>query len=515
MHDPDVLIQHYLEDCLTADEAAALHDLLVQDRALADRLLSHLNLDAMLRQPQPNADASTPLLSLLPTEDAPAAPLPRPRRFSFSTLTSVAALAACITLTTTWVLNSFIGDPSDEEDTSAAVAVLARGVGLQWRSQAHATGTPLSPGWLRLESGLAEIEFYNGARVTLQGPADLQLISSKEARCDRGKLSAHVPPQAKGFRIHTPQGTIVDLGTDFGLDLSSAQPQVHVFKGEIELHSADTAMLSLKEGQARALEDVSQSMPADAAAFASLSDLSTRTEETQRLQFEDWLTRSAGQNDDPALLLRLDFQDRSDTRTLRNHAKHAAEIPAASIVGCSWTQGRWPGKRALEFRNISDRVRLSIPGEVAALTLTASIRINSLDRNFNSLFMVEGFQDGAVHWQITREGKLRLGIAGRQEKRNRDYDSPPLFKPELFGQWMHLATVFDPERKAVTHYLNGQVIATVAMPEPFPLRLSVAELGNWNDTRQAVPIRHFSGALDEFTLHNRALSAQEIAQMCP
>jgi hypothetical protein len=74
-----------------------------------------------------------------------------------------------------------------------------------------------------MKSGIAQIEFYQGARVLIEGPAELQLVSSGEATCTRGKLSANVPPQAKGFRINTPKGTIVDLGTEFGLDVSDAQ----------------------------------------------------------------------------------------------------------------------------------------------------------------------------------------------------------------------------------------------------------------------------------------------------
>ena len=34
-----------------------------------------------------------------------------------------------------------------------------------------------------------------------------------------------------------------------------------------------------------------------------------------------------------------------------------------TVVGCQWTEGRWPGKKALEFQQVSDRVRLKMPGE--------------------------------------------------------------------------------------------------------------------------------------------------------
>jgi len=509
-HDPEVLIQRYLEDSLTEVEAEALLELVKTRPDLSDRLLQHLTMDAMLREAK-GAVSNAPLL--LPQ-------VPKTRvgaRFTISNLTSVAALAACITLAATWLFN-LMKTPTaipEGEATTAAVAVLARGVNLEWEGDAHAPGSPLAPGWLRLKSGLAQIEFYQGARVTLEGPAEFRLISPREAYCTSGKLSAHVPPQAKGFRIDTPRGSIVDLGTDFGLDLNTPSAELHVFKGEVEWHTGGAAMQPLREGQGMTLGAERRSITANEAAFASLGTVDERTAESHRLAFENWLTQSPAWNDDPFLQMRLDFQDRMGTRTLRNHAAHAPQVPAGSIVGCDWTEGRWPGKRALEFRNVSDRVRLSIPGEHAALTLSAWVRVHGLDRAYNSLFMVEGYEDGAIHWQITREGKLRLGIAGRGGKPSRDHDTPALFTPERFGQWMHLATVIDPVGKQVRHYMNGDPVATVPWMNVFPIRLGMADLGNWNDDGRPdrVAIRHFSGTMDEFMLFSRALTDAEIAKL--
>ena len=504
--DADVLIQHYVEGRLTNAEAAHLHGLLEADPALAERLLDHVSMDAMVR--------STKELRALP-QSRPAL-LPR-RRFTFVTLYGVAAMAACVALVGAWAWHSLVGESaSNNEDTTAAVAVLSRGVNLQWEpgSATPATGSPLSPGWLHLKSGLAQIEFYKGARVLIEGPAAFQLISSGEACCTSGKLSAHVPPQARGFKINTPKGTIVDLGTEFGLDLNEAAAQVHVFKGEVELHQVSSPMQSLKEGQAVALAESSKMLNANAAAFASLNDLEERTAVSQRTQFQRWQAASTAWNNDPGLRLRFDFQDNVESRSLQNLARLGSGVPDGSIVGGAWTDGRWAGKRALEFRNVSDRVRLSVPGDVDALTLTAWVRVNGLDRAYNSLFMCEGWANGKVHWQITREGKVRLGVASRDGKPHNDYDTPALFTPERFGQWTHLAVVFDPVAKEVRHYANGELVARLPVKTVFPLHLSMAELGNWNDGHaDRVAIRHLSGAMDEFALYSRALGNGEIGAM--
>ncbi|HYF37190.1 MAG TPA: LamG-like jellyroll fold domain-containing protein [Prosthecobacter sp.] len=501
--DPDVLVQRYLEETLSEAEAALLLERLQSEPILGERLLGALSLDAMLRDLKGGA---------------PAVPIPQlPRRsrgrFSVMALVGVAALAACVTLAVTWVLFSEVEVGDEDESTTAAVAVLARSVHVVWEDTGGSPvpGTPLSPGWLRLKSGVAQIEFYQGARVTLEGPAALQLISSSEAFCSAGRLSAHVPPQAKGFRIRTDRGTVVDLGTDFGLDLTGAAgPQVHVFKGEVEWHPQHAQMRSLKEGQALSMDAATGALAADAQAFASLADLEQRNADSERLAFEDWLMKSRRVDEDAGLLLRFDFQDPAASRSLLNHAVRAPQVPAGSIVGCDWTEGQWSGKRALEFRNVSDRVRVSVPGEYRDLTLSTWIRVNGLDRAFNSLFMLEGYKDGAVHWQITRQGVLRLGIAGRQGHPSVDYDTPVLFTPERFGQWLHLVTVYDAGALEVRHYLDGNLVAALPVKHGFPLRLGLAELGNWNDGSGRVPVRHFSGAMQEFMLFQRVLSEAEI-----
>jgi len=499
MPDADTLIQHYLEGTLTDAEAEELHTLLQNEPQLGSKLLQHFEMDAMLRATKPLA---------VPGKVIQPALVPR-RRFTFATVTTVAAMAACLALAGTWLVLS-LPRPATE-DTTASVAVLTRGVNLEWESAAIVPGTPLSPGLLKLKSGIAQIEFYQGARVLIEGPAEFQLISSGEATCTRGKLSANVPPQAKGFRINTPKGTIVDLGTEFGLDVSDASAEVHVFKGEVELHQAAESMKSLKEGQAMAFAAKAQPVAANASSFASLSDLDSRTALSDRTQLDRWRAESEKLNADPALKLHFDFQDDETTRTLRNHASQGED---GSIVGAAWTTGRWPGKGALEFRHISDRVRLSAPAEAKALTMAMWVRISGLDRYFNSLFMSEGWSDRKIHWQIVRDGKIRLGIAGGPGQHNQDCDTEVFFTPERFGRWTHLAVVFDPQAKEVRHYANGSLINKIALKDTSPLKPGIAELGNWNDRRTTgVAIRHLSGTMDEFALWDRVLGEEEIKAM--
>ena len=77
--------------------------------------------------------------------------------------------------------------------------------------------------------------FYSGARVVLQGPAEFQIVSSNEASCSQGRLIAEVPPQARGYRLVTPQMAATDLGTVFGVDVRQGATELHVFEGSVEI----------------------------------------------------------------------------------------------------------------------------------------------------------------------------------------------------------------------------------------------------------------------------------------
>ncbi len=150
-----------------------------------------------------------------------------------------------------------------------------------------ALNAPLPPGLLRLRSGVAEIEFFQGARLCVEGPAEIQLISAGEAFCRYGRFSAHVPPQARGFRLGTAKGEIVDLGTDFGLDLNDRSPELHVFKGEVEWHQSQAPMRTLTTGTAARLEQSCspQPMTVNAAAFTFSHDLEAQVNASHREAF--------------------------------------------------------------------------------------------------------------------------------------------------------------------------------------------------------------------------------------
>jgi FecR protein len=91
---------------------------------------------------------------------------------------------------------------------------------------------------VRLTRGQLRMDFDCGATVTMRSPAALEIISPTRTRAVLGTLKAHVGKGAEGFTVETPRTTVVDLGTDFGIDVSRhGSTDVVVFNGAVDLHS--------------------------------------------------------------------------------------------------------------------------------------------------------------------------------------------------------------------------------------------------------------------------------------
>ena len=102
--------------------------------------------------------------------------------------------------------------PTPAESDSRAVAVVTGVDNVDHeRPRPFEVGKSLEPGPIRLQRGFLQIDFHSGARLLLEGPAELNLVSSREVTCLSGRLSADVPPQARGFRINTRGMYVVDL----------------------------------------------------------------------------------------------------------------------------------------------------------------------------------------------------------------------------------------------------------------------------------------------------------------
>ncbi|MCK5000361.1 MAG: NPCBM/NEW2 domain-containing protein, partial [Anaerohalosphaera sp.] len=117
------------------------------------------------------------------------------------------------------------------------VAVLTDSIGAEWTDRDSIERYEvLHPGLMSLQRGIAKITFEYGAEVLIEGPAEIELLSFEKMRLSYGRVFATVPEHAKGFTIETPNSTIIDLGTEFGVKVDSkGRTDVHMFRGKASL----------------------------------------------------------------------------------------------------------------------------------------------------------------------------------------------------------------------------------------------------------------------------------------
>jgi ferric-dicitrate binding protein FerR (iron transport regulator) len=215
------------------------------------RLHTDLHLEARSRQA---SERALERIDRMTRAAAPGSGAARFRRSLLRTCLSPKFLApaACLLLAAGVVWWSVKG-PGGQEGRDATVAWLVNGQNCRW-SEEEPAGDMQAGKTLKLERGLAEIRFQCGARVVLEGPATLELLSGKSARLRRGRLTVRVPGATTGFEILSPQGKVIDLGTEFGVSVSDGgETDVYVFEGKVEAHPADDGKaggVSLTQNQA-------------------------------------------------------------------------------------------------------------------------------------------------------------------------------------------------------------------------------------------------------------------------
>lgn len=188
--------------------------------------------------------------------------------------------------------------PGETPAPTPATAVLTRAIDIQWEhhSRFQATvGEPITERWIRIASGLAEIEFASGAVVSIEGPARLRIDNPLYCFYKSGKLAAHCPESAYGFTIRFPGGKVIDLGTEFVMNSEpDGKTNVHVLTGEVIVALTDDseAVISeqnLLENSAVVIDPATNRIEAidfDAEPFASMQRGSLIQSAPIKLQFD-------------------------------------------------------------------------------------------------------------------------------------------------------------------------------------------------------------------------------------
>ncbi|MDB6078954.1 MAG: hypothetical protein JWO82_2701, partial [Akkermansiaceae bacterium] len=455
------LVSAYFDGQLTAEEKRELEAMLLGSSAARRIFLDHAEWHGLLREHALQSGGA----SLLQNAPAPVSG----RVVFFRRMALGIGLAACLILA--WKLLPSGNEASPPGVPAVVVredvALLAQAINVEWDGVAFAPGAALPKGLLKIRQGTLRLDFYSGARVILEGPAALELISPGLARLERGRLTANVPPPAAGFTIQNGSLSVIDRGTEFGMNVTDPNDcEVHVFNGEVELKGEvpPSTPRELFGGNAVAIRDGrSTAFPADRESFPDSALIRKEEERAAKVQLEQWRTTSSDLRRAPGLRVYFDFDDlKAGGTSLPNRAEEGGKGSSGSIIGCEPLSGRWPGKSALGFAKSSDRVRFRTDGVCSSLTLVAWVRVDSLPLDHNSLLSMAPGRVGEVHWKFDRSGRLLIGLRAAPELAYDSWErlvSDPVVTPEDFGHWLHLATVIDGERGEMRHFVNGKPVA--------------------------------------------------------
>lgn len=418
---------------------------------------------------------------------------------------------------------------------ASGFGVLIDQVDAEWSVAGLEEGAVLPPGRLKLTSGAAHLELFSGVSLVLEGPAEFEILSAMEIDLPQGRMRARVPETAHGFRVRTARGEVVDLGTEFALASSEAGAEVQVLEGEIEWHPSGREPGSgevrlMRKGDALRSESDSgtgSAKASDLAGISGLKEFRKRHDADREERRQAWDERCRQLQQDPRLLVHYRFATENSSRLVPNLAPGPDRSGPGAVVAAVPAEDRWgrPGE-ALDFSPTGSRVRVHVPGGHGSLTLVCWVRINSLDRLFNSLFLTDGHEVGAPHWQILNDGRLFFsvkkyepGAGGRRPDKHAFY-SPPVWDRSRSGQWMQLAVVHDVGNRVVTQYVDGEVVSKEPIPDDYlvgEVRVGNASIANWSEPvyRQdpEFVVRNLNGAIDEFLLFSAALGNEEIREL--
>ncbi len=423
----------------------------------------------------------------------------------------------------------------DEEQTIAGHATLRRAVDIQWSADAanYREGDVLPAGTLQFDDGVAEIDFFCGATLIVEGPARMDLESDWSVHFLQGRLRATVPPAARGFVVTAAGSEIVDLGTEFALEVGSQNARVEVIDGEVKLRGGEHDGHHLLTGEGQWLKGAD----GDATSLkqvSTVSDVQRRREVAQRQRFTQWKQHSRDLRADQRLIAYYPIAESPAERFIRNAAITGEERDGTLVGLVQRVHGRFgPASAGLEFDRPGSRVRTRIDGEFQAFTFACWARIDSLEHRYNALFLSDGYENGEPHWQIRDDGRLMFSVMvdDTQEIRffnktdqrvvqdaglHRVYFTKPFWDISKSGQWFHVAAVYDPIGRRVVQYINGEQVSSQEIIDKFhitTLRIGPAEIGNWGQPFRETPwfaVRNLNGTIDELAIFNAALTSQEI-----
>lgn len=506
------LLGRFTDASLDCDGTAQLGKMLEADAELRRYFVDYCQMHAMLRSEHGLLSAWSPAFGQHTSL------VDRVGRWMSAYRSRVAAVAALLLVAL--AITFLMLDRQHRPYRGAETAVLSKAVAARFTYGANGetmppAGTQLRQGLYELVDGLAEFEYRSGAIVVARAPVTFELVDQTCVRLVDGQLSAHVPPTAKGFRIEAPGATVIDLGTDFGVQaVKDRESEVHVFKGDvlIDLH-----------GEKNKLEDRVHLVTGEATRVDYVTGMPSGIDLD-----EDRFVRSL--RDEPSAYSRVILQMQpaayyrmepsSDGRQLTDCSGHGADatIHLGRAKAPVWTCGKIGS--ALKLGGPGQQTYASAPEYPQATGDSLSVaawvyarsrpRWASIAKNWAG-----GANDrGQFHFGLREDsGELEAHIEDDSGTEITVRDREPL----VLNTWHHVAFVADGSMLRL--YRNGVEVDSHPYRhlhrDPRILALAIGtKLNLEGDAPEERDFNMWDGNLDELAIFNHALTAEQIQALC-
>jgi Concanavalin A-like lectin/glucanases superfamily/FecR protein len=505
------LLSRLLEGGLNDTELQHLGELMETQPALRSRYLDFCQIHALLRA-EHGLLASWEPAEATTTGQSYRRRWLRKQPFAFS---AIAVALAGVALIGVW---NFLPTDPEAPFRGEPMAELLREVGLRFAYGAHgeprtSEGTALPQGRYELEQGIIEVGFESGAVLTFEAPASFTIIDERHVQIEDGKLAAHVPEQAKGFRVDAPGATVVDLGTDFAVEARKQEDsEVHVFNGEvqIDLHGSkvtDANPLMLTTGEAARI-DYLTGIPAgidlDEQRFLRRLDLKPRVYAQRVLQLDPVVYYPMEPASDGVFLADASGHG---TDAVIHFGRASAPVWAAGKVGLALELGG-PAQQSYASAAKYPQAEGDELSVIAWVRADARPRWASIAKNWAGADDRGQFHFG-LYWD---SGELEAHIQDSSRNEITVKDSVPL----PLRKWHHVAFVAD--GSVLRLYRNGEQVDAAPYErlrrDPRIKALAIGtKLNLQGDAPEERDFNMWDGRLDEIAIFNHALSPDQVREL--
>lgn len=406
--------------------------------------------------------------------------------------------------------------PKVAADNFVPVAHLVETVDAVWKTDdlAMKRGQAIAAQKISLASGLARINFSNGAHIVLDGPTECVVNDTSGIFCHSGRISAHIPPSAHGFIVHTPFAKVVDRGTDFFVDVQENEMNVETIKGLVELSGPGEQPIPLPAGKGSKLTGIGRPVLKSISSnrYISIENFTTKLLTRISEIKQETEKRNIQLDDDPSVLARFDFNE-NEKGIVINRSRFGRQFGSdLRFRSCEKTEGAIHDSEAISFNSKKSAGEFNLSGKYPSITIIASIRIDRLDHQGNAIMIGKEYfsEPGSFLWQISREGEILFHLTSEQKNSTQTIASPPVIKKNQWGTWFTLAIVLDARDQVITQYCDGRKISQEKWEHPIPLTFGGMMIGNILDKNISTRERTLGGAIGELMIYNKALSEDDL-----